>query len=100
MSLPIHRGGLQKALVFGRQPVNPGGQHSLHRGRHLKARQGLDQAIRPTLAAEHLGFDQCPHTFLQEQGIPLSALDQEVLERYEAPIVPQQRLQEGLGALR
>jgi hypothetical protein len=52
------------------------------------------------LADEHPGFDQRPHAFFQGEGIALSPLDQEVLERCEAIIVPQQGLWEFDGALR
>ena len=63
-----------------------------------RRRQGLGQAIGPRLADQHPGLHQGPHALLQEEGIALGALDQELLERRQAGIVPQQGLQQCLGA--
>ncbi len=93
-------GSLQKALVLGRQPVDPGGQHGLHRGRHLNAWKHLRQAIRPTLADQGLGLGQGPDALLQKEGVPLGPLDQALLERLEAGVVTEKGLEEFLGARR
>lgn len=78
--LADHRGRLQEALVPGRQPVDPRRQDGLHRGRDLDRRRRLDQPVRSRVAGQDLGFHQAPHALLQEQGIPLGALDQHPAE--------------------
>ena len=60
--------------------------------------RGLCQAIGAALADQHPGFHQGPDALLQEKGVALGALDQEPLERHEAGIVPQEGLQQFLGA--
>ena len=74
------RRGLQQALLLGWQPVDAGGQHRLHRGRHLDGRECLRQAIGPPLAHQHVGLYQGPHALFQEEGVALGTLDQEPLE--------------------
>ena len=62
--------------------------------------RGLRQAIGPRLADQHAGLHQGAHALLQEEGIALGALDQQLLERRQAGVVPQQRLEECVGARR
>ena len=61
---------------------------------------GLRQAIGPRLADQHPGLHQGAHALLQKEGIALGARDQELLERCQAGVVPQQGLQQLLGARR
>ena len=91
-------GGLEQALLLRRQPVNACCQHRLHRGRHLDRRQGLRQAIRPGLAHQHAGLYQGAHALLQEEGIALGPRNEELLERCQTGVVPQQGREERLGA--
>ena len=63
-------------------------------------RQGLRQAIGARLADQHPGLHQRAHALLQEEGIALGARDQEPLERCQAGVVPQQGLEELVGARR
>ena len=61
---------------------------------------GLRQAIRPRLADQHPGLHQGAHALFQEEGIALGARNQELLERRQAGVIPQQGLQELVGAHR
>ena len=61
---------------------------------------GLRQAIGPRLAHQHPGLHQGAHALLQKEGIALGARDQELLERRQAGVVPQQGLQELVGTRR
>ncbi len=54
---------------------------------------GLRQAIGPRLADQHPGLHQGAHALLQEEGIALGARDQELRERRQAGVVPEQGLQ-------
>src|SRR6266849_4067243 len=54
--------GLKQALLLGRQAVDTGGQHSLHRGRDLNGREGLHQTVRTALASQRLEFYQGANT--------------------------------------
>ena len=89
-----HGSRLEEAFRLGRQPVDAGRQHRLHRGRHLNGRQRLRQAIGSRLADQHPGLHQGAHALLQKEGIALGARDQELLERRQAGVIPQQGLQE------
>ena len=91
-------GGLQELLLLRRQPVDARRQHRLHRRRHLDTRQRLRQTIGPLVADQYLRFHQGPHALLQEERVPLSALDQALFEWLQTRIVPQEALQQGLGA--
>ena len=90
-------GSLEQTLLLRRQPVDAGGQHGLHRGRHLNARESLRQAIRPALADQGLGLGQGPDALLQKEGVPLGPLDQALLERLEAGVAPEEGLEQFLG---
>ena len=92
------RRGLEEPLLLGRQAVDAGRQDGLHRGGDLQALEGLCQAIGAALADQHPGFHQGPDALFQEKGVALGALDQEPLERHQAGVVPQQGLQQFLGA--
>ncbi len=80
------------------QAVDARRQHRLHRGWHLKAGERLRQAIGPRLAHQHPGLHQGAHALFQKEGIALGARNQELLERRQAGVVPEQGLQEFVGA--
>ena len=61
---------------------------------------GLRQAIGPELPDQYPRLHQGAHALLQKEGIALGARDQELFERREAGVVPQQRLKNGVGARR
>ena len=94
------RGHLEEALFLPRQPVDPGGQDRLDRGRHLDIVERTHQAVDPTFPDKGLRLDQSPDALLQEEGIPLRALDQEPLERRESAIVSCEGLEQLAGGLR
>ena len=77
-----------------RQPVDAGGQHRLHRRRHLNRRQRPRQPVGAALADQRPGLDERPHALLQEERIALRPLDQHTLERIETGIGPDQRAEE------
>ena len=61
------RGGLEQALVLGRQAVDARGQDRLHRGRDLDRSTGLRQPVGAALADQRPGLDQRPHALLEEE---------------------------------
>ena len=61
--------------------------------------QGLRQAIGARLADQHPGLHQGAHALLQEEGIALRARDQQLRERRQAGVVPQQGLRAMSSAL-
>ena len=92
------------AAVWSRR-LSSGGSRSmraastrLHRGRHLHGGERLRQTIGPRLADQHPGLHQGAHTLLQKEGIALRAGDQEPGEGRQAGVVPQQGLEEFVGA--
>ena len=89
---------LEEPLLLRRQPVDARRQHGLHRGRHLNGRQRLRQAIGPGFAHQHPGLHQGAHALLQKEGVALGARNQELLEGRQTGVVPQQGLQELVGA--
>ena len=91
---PDHRRGLEQPLFVRWQPIDTGRQHGLHRGRDLDRRERLDLSIGPALADQHLRLDQRADALLEEEGIPLRALDQEPAQRLQAGIVAQERVQQ------
>ena len=83
--------------VFGLQgqAVDAGRQHGLDGG-HLNGRES--QTVGPWRADQHLGLHQRPHRLFQKEGVPGRSFDQELLERRQVGVMPQQRLQQGVGA--
>ena len=75
-------------------------QHGLHRGRHLNGRQRLRQPMTPGLTHRHPGLHQGAHALLQEERVALGALDEQGFERRPAGVIPQQGMQERIGASR
>ena len=91
---------LKKPLVFGREPVDPPGQHRLYRRRHLDRLNRPGQAIAAGLASERLGLDKGPNTLLQEEGVAIGLLDEALLEGLERGVVPEESLEKFFGTLR
>jgi hypothetical protein len=88
--LSDHGGGLEKALVLGRQSVDARGEYGLRRRRDLPRVRRLRHSIGPPLAEEHRRLHEAPHALFQEERIPLGTLDQHPLERLESPVLTQQ----------
>src|SRR5215469_15804933 len=93
------RGGLEQTLVLGRQAIDAGGEDRLRRRRDLPRVRGLGQPVGPTLPDEHLGLDERPHTFFQEEWVPLGAANQGPPERLEGRILAEQGRQQLLCTL-
>ena len=84
----------------GGQPVDACRQYRLHRRRHLDGRQGVRQPIGARLTHQHPGLHQGAHALFQEKGIALGARDEQLLERRQAGVRPQQGVEDRLGARR
>src|SRR5262245_37547240 len=94
------RGGLEQTLLLGRQAIDAGGEDGLRRRRDLPRLRGLGYPVGPTLPDEHLGLDERPHTFFEEERVPLGATNQCPPERFEGRILAEQGRQQLLGTLR
>jgi hypothetical protein len=81
---------LQEPLCLRRQPVDTCCQHGLHRGRHLNGRQRLRQVVCPGRAHQHPSLHQRAHALFQEEGVALGTRNQELFERRQAGVIPQQ----------
>jgi hypothetical protein len=57
----------------------------------------MRHAVGSRLAYQGSGLHQGPHALLQEEGIALSALDQEFVEGSQAHVVSQEGLKEGVS---
>src|SRR5262245_16421851 len=95
-----HCGGLEEALVLGRQPVDTCRQHRLHCGWHLDVLKGLGEAVGSQLTREYTGLYQRLDALLQKEGITRCAGDEELCEGYQTDIISEQRPQELVGARR
>ena len=60
--------------------------------------RALRQPIGARLAHQHPGLHQGAHALFQEKRIALRARDQQPLERRQAGVLPQQGVEDGLGA--
>src|SRR5262249_26293085 len=67
--------------------------------RDLPRLRGLGYPVRPPLPDEHLGLDERPHTFFEEERVPLGATNQGPPERLEGRILAEQGRQQLLGTL-
>ena len=92
-----NRCGLEQALLLWGQAVDTRCQDGLHGGWHLQGWEGLCHAIGPGLAHQGSGLHQRPHALLQEEGIALGALDQQLGERCQAGVIPQECSEEGVS---
>src|SRR5262245_43548195 len=85
------RGDLQEALVFRWKPVYRCRQDCLDRGRNLDRLHRLREPIAAALSCQRLRLHQRLNALLQEERI--AAPDQKLLERFQAGIVAEERLQ-------
>src|SRR5262249_19940640 len=92
-----HGSRLEEPLLLGRQSVDTGGQDSLYCGWRLDGRQGLGQAIGTPLTDQDSSLHQGAYALFQEEGVALSTRNQELGERRQAGVVPEQGLQELVG---
>jgi hypothetical protein len=92
------RRGLEQALISGWQPIDARRQDRLHGVRHLQAVEGCDEMIGATVTDQHPGLHQGPHTLLEEEGIALRLHDQARLQRLQTGVLPEQGLEQLLGA--
>ena len=90
--LADHRGGFEELLVLHRQAIDTGRQDRLHALRNLQALNRLRQSIGAALAHERARLDQRADDLLEKERVP--ALQEQLLERFEAGVVADQRRQE------
>ena len=75
---PDDRGRLQRALVPPRQAVNAGRDHPLHRIRYHHVLDGLSGNHLLSTTHHQAGINQRPQQFLQEEGIPLGLVQDQL----------------------
>ena len=90
-------GRLQQLLLRGWEPVDPGGQDGLDRGRNLNSVEGLSEAIGPALAHQGLRLHESPHALFQKERVAIRPLDEQCPQRGQLGVGAQERLQEILG---
>jgi hypothetical protein len=93
------RGGLEQALGLGGQAVDPCGQDALHGGGDRHVLDGPGEPVGAAVTGQGPRVHQGPHTLLEEEGIPLRPLDEELLERAEGRIGAEERLEQRVGVL-
>ena len=59
--------------------------------------QGLRQVIGPALADQHPGLHQGAHALLQEEGIALGTRNEELDQRLQGRMIPEELVQQFLG---
>ena len=93
-----HGGRLEQPLLLERKAVDPRCQHCLDGRGHLNAADGPGEAVCPRRAHKRLRLDEAAHGLLQEEGIAVRPVHQELLEGSEGGIdsqeCPQQLLRE------
>jgi hypothetical protein len=94
------RGGLEQAFVVRWQPVNAGCQNCLHRGGDLQALQRLGQPIGATLATRTPVSTRVRTLSSRKKGLSWVRANQELFERFEAGVIPQQGLEQLVSARR
>src|SRR5262249_36726963 len=87
-------GGLEKPLVLGGEPVDARGQDRLSSRWNLQHGRRPRQMVSTSLARKGPRLDQCPDALLEEEGIALGPLDQQLLERLKTRGISEQGLQQ------
>ena len=75
-----HGRRLQQELLVVRKPVDAGGEHGLHGRRNLEASGLGRESVGPPLAHEDVRLDERPHDLLEEEGIAVAPLDEQLPE--------------------
>src|SRR5437899_954767 len=88
---------LQESFIFLGQPVDARCQHHVDRGWDLDRLDRSRQLIASALSRQRLRLHQRANRLLQEERVP--ALDQKLLEGWEAGIVAEERVQQFSGTL-
>src|SRR5207245_9025390 len=76
----------------------PGGRPGLDGARPLARVHGTDQAVGARGTVEHAVLGQGPDALLEEEGIAARALDEEALEGVELAGLPDEGIEELVGA--
>ena len=100
-SVPITAAVWSSRFVLRRQPVDARRQHRLHRGRHLDRSGAAAPGDRRPRSPTSTPVSTRVRTLSsRKKGLPSVRAIRSRLERLQAGIVPQQRLQELVGARR
>ena len=62
-------------FLFERQSIDTIRQDILHRARNMDIIDSQTRAVSSLFTHQEAGFDQRPHAFLGEEGIPFGPLD-------------------------
>ena len=90
-------GRLQQLLLRRWEPVNPGGQDRLDRGRNLNIVECLGEAIGPALTHQGLRLYEGPHALFQKERVAIRPLDEQCPQRGQPGVGAEEHLQEILG---
>ena len=97
--LANHGCGLEQVLLLKWEPVDPSCQNCLDGRWHLNSPKRCYQAIGPPLSHQSVGLDQGLDRLLHEERIALRQLNQALLERPKAGILPQEVAEKFHGIL-
>ena len=78
-------GDLQEVSVLHLEPVDPGGQHRLHRRRDRDGVDRMRQSMPATVSRKHARLDEHPDRLFQKERVALS--DEKLLEGKQPGIV-------------
>ena len=87
---------VKQSLLGLREPIDARGEDGLHARRDLDALERFRRPIGAVVAPRARRSRRARHALLQEERVALRPLDQEMFERVERGIRPEQRVQEGL----
>ena len=91
---------LEQTLFRGRQSIDASGDDHVDGGRDLNDGRIRHQLVPPGAAGQGPGLDQRPHALLQEERIPVGALDEDLFERLKRGIMAEPHIQQLPGDLR
>ena len=93
-------GRLQHLLVLGGESIDARGERGVHALGNMRDRRGLLRAVRPALAGEDAVLHEVADALLEEEGIALRPLDQELPDRGELGRAAEERVEQRAGPRR
>ena len=93
-SVPITDASWSRLLSSGASRSIRAASDRAHGRRHLDAAERPGQTVRAGGTGEEPGLDERPHRLLDEERVAVGALDDELLERIEARIGAEQRVEQ------
>ena len=91
---------LEQPLVLGQEPIDARREDGLHGRWHLDRVDVLPQPVSPPLPEQDFRLHDRPHTLLEEERIPFRPLEEQLLERRETWVGPEQVDEQVARALR